>query len=1356
MEKPITGNGTVEAREVALSGSRVRDSTMHLRTWILAILSAALTLLNAQATDATNLANQLTKFAPSSLRVSGIAREDFKVTEWRKEVAAAKLESEVMKALKPSDPKHSSAWATYALACEILGQTDEATKAYEHVLTLRRTHAGARLRLYLLSDTDEDAELLDPLKLAEFTLAGQILASRWHDKKDAASLLKIERFLTKAHASKRHKANLAWALGLICRLEKDELESMAHTMIPIPSLSLEGYSYWRGLKNTEDLLGVSRMALEAQAKAARSFRSHAYGHPAPSMIYSPASILLAEAYRHQDEADLPEIPKDLYALYFGPEEDFLNHALALVDRRNLKRSRSHLDLRLQEVVDAWHTRQLKLDLTPVFTQQFPQWSTPSEPIPQALQEYATHVEDLPAWLDSLAEHASNDEALFHRLLQSLSFKDSLFWPVMHYIDGRRKGEASISLAAHPLLQSSNYEDLTLISKELRSSPFLADLETFRSFPRKQGQSSFFADIILRLRQLPVPRQNAYTVMLNGYPESFGRDFLIATISKEPSKAASDLLEQHRDAILALPPQRKRDLQAEVKRLFPDASISWFTSDGDAVDRTAIDAFLATETFADLGWTAPQLQSRSREWIRALAQAEPTLAKRIFHKAATLQPAEAGDASTLLHRALQGTPSLHVALLGADLIGDPTSNDSLARIDAFPYASALLETLDPGEEDWEKSLNHFFREMTKQPLPDHSLPVLIDGLVKVTEGLGNRDLKQMSRLASWLEHDLFSGKHPALARTCFLLMELQRASLDTEEEEDIDTAPIWSELSDMLDQDDVSLSGRVALAESFCVHFDQQLPDDTVASILNLAAEAVSGGALAEKQLSILAATAIEKPEIARDKKAALAKAWESTGDSGSARQRLQLALQGGENEVATQITTAHADEIDFNWLALLLSEGATDQAVKLLREDWKRFDWLHGIRTGRQANYESSFGKSLEALRQALETDAPDHALLAEALISGLPDASEEEGNPRGARMVTLAERLTKHEWRDVVMEQTVLSYLGLELKAARSLKERYVSHQDKIDLNDLHGLTNIRDRRCHQRLLPLAARFGLHTGPESFRTPLEALIRIPDVDVKAFLQPLLLNTLAQAFKEDWASWDSEAFQANLELLPLAEDLDPTHWLPLAWAMRTLADSPNGVAIPARIRRAKADPESEQTPVQQFVDEALEHLQTALKASALEEADRIDAALRLSKHPGFLRGLKHNDTLFQGWFSYLRRYEIMPMERLMEEAHDLAKAAPRDGWAWVEGARIHERADKGVDALPFWNEAVGFAGDDPLRYSTFNLGRLQQLLNLKMLKEADQLIKGFDEKRLHPDFKELWKQLKKPPIPRANSKAPVV
>ena len=388
--------------------------------------------------------------------------------------------------------------------------------------------------------------------------------------------------------------------------------------------------------------------------------------------------------------------------------------------------------------------------------------------------------------------------------------------------------------------------------------------------------------------------------------------------------------------------------------------------------------------------------------------------------------------------------------------------------------------------------------------------------------------------------------------------------------------------------------------------------------------------------------------------------------------------------------------------------------------------------------------------------DHPDHATFAEALFLALPDAKEKAEPARAERLHAFAKRITEFPWKDSALEQATLALVGVEPDAARHLMAHYQRIGSRLQFSELHGLTNVRDRRCQQRLFQLANRFSLSYGPRTPRDHLETLLKLQDASARRLLQDLLLKNLENTFLSDWHLWTPEIFTTNLELLPLAIDLDPEGWLARSWTMRLLAKDESNLVLPARVRRAKPAPGADSSPKASFLRDVLTYLAQAIDKGALDKEARAEVAIQISQSPNFMRTLAAIPELERGWFRYLETEALLTKEALLEHAGAFAKIAPRNGWAWAEAAQIHAAANKQADALAHWNSALPFAGDDPLRYSTYQLGRLETLFKLGLHNDAGKAIKAFDQKRLHPDFRDRWEAAKKQLNVRPGAVAPVV
>ena len=1398
---------------------------MSQRTSLLVVTIGALALLDvpAQSPELEAEVKTIKQLASRGLRVTGAGRESQELTDWTTRLEKVGQAEAVVAALQPVDARNSEAQATYGYACQALGKREEAIEAYQRVLSLRRRHPGVRLRLYLLIE-EGDTALLDPLRSSEFSRAGQLLAERWSEADDDKTLPKIIRYLGAASAKGREKASLAWVLEVASTLgqkpdAKSDYLKLCQAMLTVPALAEEGFSRWAALHDQAEngqLLETALAVLPFQARAARSFLSADYGLPCP-----PAASIFRVILRHalEDGGEgwlhdkvIPELEahggkravsafETRMKLYFGPGTEFIPVSRQHVNLRAAKRAREDPNDRMADAIDAWRARAMDLSLLPVFQEHVDLWIQGGE-IPEALRDYAREQHRrglLDSWLNAMAESLGLDLSTrmsaegftppnglprkvktFFQLILKTSEDPTLFWPALAYYEDRVAPNIplkdvraqAIAIRAHPLRHSKTYDDLVAVTRHLKDSPFLEEIDRFRAFSRDGGLGSFFGDVLRRIGRLPAGKQRLYQVMLDGRPATFGRDFFLAAIHEDTETQLAALLVGRRDEIESLPLDRQVDLAYEIDRLIPAGSdisaltpeqgetITWLRGRPGATEDGAIEAFLKASSRAELGLSLIQLQTQARLWIRGLAEDDRPKAEALFWQGVKLADDDA-FASELLNRVIYGTKSLHVIDLGLGIIANPESADRLKLSGMSSPASAFLSKFDPEEKDWEKQLGAFFRETSAAVSHDRTIPLMFEGLWKFTGALGRRDGERLSGIISWCDSGFFQDQNADLAKWCRHAATLHLHRLAEEGKPLPDLTPVWDAFSEALATEQISLSGRLLLVDSLIAIPSEQLSEGLLGHAATVVLAGLGEDLASGAQVYAMASALAARPDILTAQKVQIAQTWmrlleddQSAPDGTMAKAMLALALQGQDKAIAEAILAKISTQLDFAWLTVLLAQGDSSRAAGWLKDDWKRFDWLNGVRRESPPAYHPAYAEALTQLRIALGQEEA-LALYAEALVGALQDpdrdspAEEDAPHPdRKSRLVDLAKRLTNFAWSDPEIEQTVLSLIGEESAAARHLASRYQTTGTGISLANLPELGEIRLRRCRQRLLQIYWRQSLAQGPSVFQEQLEHALGTTKPNDQRRLKALLLENLEKAFLEDWHSWGRETLGDNLALLPMATDLDSDKWLPLGWTMHLLANDQPSLVIPASIRRAKPKPGEEQTPAGTFLHSVFAYVGEAIERSALDGEARSRLAIELSRNRRFTDALSHAPALQENWLAQIKRRQWMTPEALIEQAAKLAKAAPRQGWAWREAALVLAGADKPAEALACWHEAVKFAGKDPRRYTIFHLGRVNQLLKLNLLNDAAKALKTFDKALLHPDYQTEFELLQKRAVPR--------
>lgn len=1273
-----------------------------------------------------------------ALRVTRVGTLREAMDQWRHSIEAAGDADAVLARWRPVDDEDTAAWARYGLACEALRRREEAVAAYEHVLAHRPAHHGVRMRWFLLREGAR-AKDLEPLGLVEFSHVAKVIGESW----EASARGPLLAFLDSAAQPGRERAQLQPLCRLLLELEGD-LE-VAEAMLRVPSLAEAAFAWWSSTRGDgEDLLGHAVIALRAQCRCLRSFRNREMSwHGARS----PASVVLTQALKDADWLEdeiLPSLRKEghprrvaafesLRELYGVPEGQFMNAALAYVERRG--------EEGLEEVIGARSARRLS--------------------------QFAERNEGgVGAWLESLARVIEMDQEspreLFLAMIRKVSADPENFWDCLEYVDtvleprfpDERVRERTIDWGSHPLLQSDTYQDLLGSIKLLRASPFLRDVDAFRTYAWDEGRHSLLASVLQRIRQLSAGKRRHYEVMLAEEEPTFGRDLLAACLAEMPAEALLDVLCQHQTALENAPETCLREVGYEWTRVlemqegFEVPSKQCAFLDGLLVSSAIdVETFLGSADLNLLGWTPERSRLRVRHWVRSLAHGDRAQARQVYEKALAwwtegLEPQEASRlASAFLHQLVEGSRSVAVADFCAGIIADPQATTPTWWMDPMAHVPAFFAPIDETDEDWERQLSVFFEGAAKGLQGRGTIVIMLEGLWLGIESLAYGNRERFEEMVSWLESDLFTGRHPELAHWCRALALLHRDRLN----EVVDLTTVWQRLREPFDDPGLSLPGQLAYAESLARLVGKRLPDDVLERIAQVSEKGLVSGVVPERQLHTISTTLAGTGVRAGGLAATWVQTASESADAKVALIMFEVAIQSGDDEVIDAIA-AEAD-LDFDWLLLLLRAKDWQRATAWIQDDWKRFDWRHGVRKGALPVFEPAVAEALPALTETLKADR-ELGFLLEALLSALPDEGEE--SMRRERLRSLAKRVRSHVWIDRDQERGMLAFISAEAQAAHLLVDNYREVAGKWSLKEMPSLTEVRARRAWQAVFQMALRLSLHRGHERYEALLTALLQTQE-DERKEVQGWVLENLQRAFLEDWASWGPEILRQHEKLVPLAADLDAEHWLPLGWAIRTLiGDADATYLFPARVRRAKPRRGESETPSARFLRNVVAHLGTAMQGVEVPKERKEAIAIALCQSTGFTMALRHVPVWEEGWFGLVQRRGWIREETLLNEGRAFAKAAPRRGWAWKEMADRLTLANEPEDALACWREAAKIAGNDSKRYSVFELGKIQQLLDLNLNVEANRALTFFDAKRLHPDHKEQLEALRKRAKQRAD------
>ncbi len=1450
-----------DAREDCHRVSLCKLLAMRLSTLLTLIACLSWTAsLTAQTVEAEDV-SKAKRFAQRGLSPSGIADWPDGAEAWAAEIKAAGKEAALLEALTPTDAKNSRAAGEYGYVCELLGKREDAMASYRKALALRRTYAGPRMRLFLLTHGEEKG-LLDKMKLTELSQLGGAIMEKFvyvedlPQEEQANRYEMVIRYLKGAKGAER--LNLGWVLEVAFKMQADAAQKeryfqLCDAMLDVPPLAQEGFSrLLPQLKTDEEILGAARRGTISQSQAARGFRSADYGIEGPP-LHSPDLYLIRHAWSNKnldwlDEEILPQLEReagvkaakafsDRKALYQCEETDFPELALSLAGRRAVKRARVDPNLRWNEVMQAWRERKLTVPLTPLLEDYLPAWMQ-GQAIPNGLALYGEGIlagkgsSGLKAWLGELATLFEIDLSkklspegfqppdgmpanveTFYAAMRVLSGHEKLTWHMLEFYEEqvapviplKDAQPLAIDLRAHPLRSAATYEDLLATTKLLRASPFLGTSQTFRTFPRSNGLSSFFTDVIAHLSRLEAADQRLFKAMFSNETEGFGRSLIMAALEREPVNATVAFLTSAQGTIEEMSHERQTEVAYYLNRLVPPhlsidgfaeeekAMIKWLRLRPNMVPGDAVDAFLAAKSLSALGLTTGQLQSQAKVWLKGLA-GDRERADQVFWKALELAESQGEDPTTfatdLAARVMTGAESLQTFDLCAEWISRP-GNHPVMRKSATLFVKPLTLALDLEQESLSAQMADYVQQVNEALRPA-SIPLAFDGLWQTVGYLGDADERRYAELAAWLEK---SDAAPELERLLTIIVKLQwhaAALLADERElaaneareamkdalddgiedapnelpaeqarpEKPDLDPVWKDLAAVIADEQLTPTGSLAVAESILDWVHEIAPIELAeAAGKHLQAQWQAQGPVMEKQVFTIAQALAAQGGAEEIKRALLGRWWRTLAedaevDGGLTNAMFTLSLQGGEETIRDGLIERFPNFIDFEWLRLLVAHEAFAIAARLLKEDWNRFDW------SLRADSESipPFGEDDASKSVSLVTHVENRELgfWAKALYAALPSPpTESEEDSRPGRLIALAKEAEAMEWQDAHLREACLSMIALEKRAPSHASQAYAAASAGLSLIKLREMTDLQSRTRTQRVWTAHLGLTLREGPQVMRQLLEETLQLESEPARQATAAILLPCLESAWLTDWSRWKANIRADNLALLLLAADLDPDRWLPLEYAMRMLGDDMENLRVPVRIRQAKTE-EDEEPPVEAFYDRVFGDVQEAIRRADLEEEALAELAARFSKSKRLMDGLKAYPQLYEQWLGFVLRNDWITKEKLLAEAPKWAKEAPRDGWAWREAAKVQTNAEQDQDALFSWNEAVKHTGKDPKRYSVFQLGRINMLFKLNMADDAAQALKAFDEKRLHPDSRDEYEFLKKRAQPRPNSKSPLI
>ena len=497
-------------------------------------------------------------------------------------------------------------------------------------------------------------------------------------------------------------------------------DNLCQLMLGVPELAREGFRRLSGLRSRdeadeEETLALAKAALlkVATPKTNRAgnpihhmaIMSSFYGgyyDTAMVPMWMPEEYIVRYAFRHKnrdliDEDILPTLEKDAsrtgkeivkrikaYSeLFFTPPGEFLTIAeKRLKDSAPTNSYQPNTEV-LAQIVDAWETRQLEEDLTPIFLKEMERlknvrWHNHATPLLQKLgrRKLKQGREEFVALLDRISDiflgpkekrekmvkknyrrnsiSRGTTNAGLHKYINSMSAlgqDNELFFVVYDYFKETVEplfGKKNLSTPRphnHPLLNRAKYKDTEKQFAALEATTFLGDAESFRFYAWDGSPTnSFFSKVanFLNYHTNPISIRDNYRKLLRE-KKTFGADFIVA-IGENNRESVDKFLATHGDAITTMPESERlllsRYIQAQWSPYLAGSRLSKEAAECVAYLRSLqgpslhedIEKLLAAKSFREVDPDGGDIRNLAGKYLKTLLPDQRQKAVRVFFKA----------------------------------------------------------------------------------------------------------------------------------------------------------------------------------------------------------------------------------------------------------------------------------------------------------------------------------------------------------------------------------------------------------------------------------------------------------------------------------------------------------------------------------------------------------------------------------------------------------------------------------------------------------------------------------------------------------------------------------------------------
>ncbi|MEZ5324354.1 MAG: hypothetical protein R3F19_04755 [Verrucomicrobiales bacterium] len=1003
-------------------------------------------------------------------------------------------------------------------------------------------------------------------------------------------------------------------------------------------------------------------------------------------------------------------------------------------------------------------------------------------------------------------------------VSNMSRDASLFYQVYDYAErviaplfGEDRMDELSNPYQHPLYKEGGFKNFEKQIDFLRSSPIVAGVGEVRFY------RNFSIQVASHIARLQESERDRYVEFLQSL-KTIGGDFIAAVVHSQSSSEGdvmtkwfethhtdiTQLREQERAQIRNYLSQNRGSRALDKQKLTAEAAAVFAALNEQTDNRLQkeIEELLAAKSVRDLTIEDHELDDKGREYIQALLPEDRDKAALVYWKIIDLMEKARNSGGGysyygggrsfggyLLENSVGQKPenlNFVFDILSASATADgkapPTpeapgqySMESILRplVDGIRQKGEMITDADVFSQSLPKLAEVIDRKYWRYAI--RSYFNYLDA-VAVT---GNDD-KRISAILPVIEKAAQAGDYQELARELLFVAKLRAATLSKEKPEAEALAGVTSHALELLGDKTIPSAVRLEIAAALTGNCGKILPLSVTSSAVAVVSEVadarkpVSG----EQMDSLLKWLGDAEPAEERDPIIATAiESWkklffnvrsiqQSGGNTPPASQNIvNLAAKAGDIETINAILNKLQGQstLDGSWFLSILRNAPPEQVNRLLLKGWMNLDWRTA---GSAAVYDEEIAARLPVVLNVVEN--PEFKMFTEALVLSMPDKKDSEQSakpkpdeddntpsPRDTRLIELAGRFKQMEFKNPMVRDAVLAFIGESDLAAELLAEQYEAAAEMInplvwrsDNNSVSPAQQIAKRKLFERRM----RISLADGPEKAIEIFEVMSKLMGSNNDYYQQQALtdmLNIMDSIWRVDRKKWSDDLRAKNAALWGsyLGSDLvdgnirsSGVRASAKAWIYDQLEG--DGVAGAKWAEDISAAAQQRLTNYR-FGNQVFGDLGDILELGEFSLDKRKAFALGICNYKALIRSMRTSGSNYTGMFARFVSSKLFSKEEMLTVGEEMAELAPRDGYAFAEMADYQAEAGNIEAAVKLFDAAIAAAGTvEDGDYPPFFLTRAGLVYKVSGAQSALDVLDGMDLEKIASNQRTDFMQLK--------------